>query len=488
MHQPYVTTMDLPRPAPIGGGQWRLKQLTTLTAIFGKNGSGKSMLLRAWRDANPETSHYVVPERGGEIDYQPQYLQQQISFDERRANSIRNFVDQYRRQVVARIQAYFAVRGNSRADQLPGDPHEIELLLGQLLPDFSIELTATQNPPYRLLRVVDQGQVGNIDQLSSGEAQLLTIALDILTIAAMWDIQGTSPRMLLVDEPDAHIHPDLQARFADFLVSVTERFKLQVVIATHSTTLLAALGQFGAQDASVIYMDRTKTEFQAEPFNAVTKELTACLGGHALMGPLFGVPLLLVEGDDDYRIWSQVPRHHVVSFSVIPSNGDEIRQYQRSLERLFEALRGTATSLAGYALLDGDKAKPQDNDGTPQMHVRYIQLACHEFENLYLTDEVLASLDTNWVDACARIATEADKYGNKAETLKALGAANRKTVDVKNIIQELSVILDQKHVHWTVRVARVIGRQRPQGMIADFLGVEVVDALWGPLPAAAANH
>jgi ABC-type Mn2+/Zn2+ transport system ATPase subunit len=314
MHDPYVTEIMLPRPATLGGGQWRLTNLTAITAVLGKNGSGKSLLLRAWRDATPESCHYVVPERGGDIEYQAQFTQQQITFGERQNSTVRNFVEQYRRQVIARIQAYFAVRGNSRAGQLPGNPHDLEVLLSQLLPDFTIELTATTVPPFRLNRVLGGAAVSNIDQLSSGEAQLLTIALDILTIAAMWDIQGATSRTVLVDEPDAHIHPDLQARFADFLVGVVEKYKLQVVVATHSTTLLAALGQFGSNAASVIYIDRTKSDFRAEPFTKVMKELAACLGGHALMGPLFGVPLLLVEGDDDYRIWSQVPRHHVVSF------------------------------------------------------------------------------------------------------------------------------------------------------------------------------
>ena len=479
MHQPYVTNIDLPRPAPLGGGQWRLSNLTTITAVFGKNGSGKSLLLRAWRDTNPATCHYVIPERSGEIDYQANYLQQQIDSSQRQSVSQRNFVDQYRRQVVARIQAYFAVRGNTREGQLPGNPHELEVLLSQLLPDFAIELTAINNPPYRLSRVSDSSSVGNIDQLSSGEVQLLTIALDILTIAAMWDIQGIATRVMLVDEPDAHIHPDLQARFADFLIDVAKRYKLQVLVATHSTTLLAALGQFGSESASVIYLDRTKSQFQAEPFTKVMKELAACLGGHALMGPLFGVPLLLVEGDDDYRIWSQVPRHHVVSFSVIPSNGEEIKQYQRNLERLFQALRENSETVAGYALLDADKPKPQANADTPQKHIRYIQLACHESENLYLADEVLELLGTNWNDAAARIVAEADKFGNKAELLKGAAAWDRKNGDIKSLIQEISRILDTKNVHWTIRIAHAIGRSRPKGQLADFLGAEVVDALWG---------
>ncbi len=62
---------------------------------------------------------------------------------------------------------------------------------------------------------------------------------------------------------------------------------------------------------------------------------------------------------------------------------------------MFAALR-EGQNLSGYALLDGDKAKPQPSQDNPQKHVRFIQLACHEFENLYLTDQVLALLGTNW--------------------------------------------------------------------------------------------
>jgi hypothetical protein len=309
------------------------------------------------------------------------------------------------------------------------------------------------------------------------------LALDILTVAAIWDIQALDKRLMLVDEPDAHIHPDLQVRFADFLVQAAERYKLQVVVATHSTTLLAALGQFGGTSASVLYLDRTKVAFRAEPFSVVMKELAACLGGHALMGPLFSVPLLLVEGDDDYRIWSQVPRHHVLTFAVIPSHGEEIRQYQRTLERLFAALREREQGLTGYALLDGDKGKPQVNPKTPQDHIRYIQLACHESENLYLTDQVLALLGLTWGEASELIVTRAETFGEKADLLRSARVWDRKAVDVKRVINELSQILDDKRVHWTVRVARAIGVSRPEGQLADFLGEEVISALWGTTPA-----
>jgi predicted ATPase len=479
----YTTIHSINRPATLGGGQWNLSNLTGITIVFGKNGSGKSLLLRGWRDANAASCHYVVPERGGDLGYEAGYLAQQLDAKQRRDNSTRNFVEQYRRQVISRIQSYFATRGDVRAGQLPGDPAEIESALSQLLPDFSLAISAVRNPPYRITRTSNNVDVGDIEQLSSGEAQLMTIAIDILTIAAIWDIQNTTTRIILVDEPDAHIHPDLQVRFADFIIRIAARYKLQVVIATHSTTLLAAVGQFGSTAASVIYLDRANTDFVATPFTAVLKELAACLGGHALMGPLFGIPILLVEGDDDYRIWSQVPRHHVVSFAVIPTHGEEIKQYQKTLERVFAALREKKNAPAGFALIDGDKGIPQANEKAPQDHIRFIQLQCHEAENLYLTDEVLASLGINWQQAAAKIVAAAPNHGAKQALLQSATTWNRHEVDIKTIIEEIALALDEKRVHWTIRVARAIGSSRPQGQIATFLGDHVIEALWGRAPS-----
>lgn len=480
MRNPYLTELTVQKPAHLGPDAWELSNLNSVTVVFGKNGSGKSLMLRSWAEQSPEQTHYVVPERTGELGYQANFLAQQMSATERRNLGRRNFLTDYRRHVIARIQAYFAARGNIRGNQLPGNPEILESLISQLVPDFTVELRGVDNPPYVFTRVETQQPIGNIDEVSSGEAQLIMLALDILTIAGIWQIEGREQRIMLIDEPDAHIHPDLQVRFADFLVQAANEFELQIVVASHSTTLMAAIGQFCDQHASVLYLDRVKTNFAAEPFSVIMKELASCLGGHALMGPLFGVPLLLVEGDDDYRIWSQVPRHHVVNFAVIPSNGEEIFRYQKTLERMFTSLRD-GDELAGYALLDGDKPKPQIDQNSPQNHVRFIQLNCHESENLFLTDEVLTELGTTWAEACTQIVAQADDYGNKADELRTVENWDRQKHDVKRLINEIAKILDKKNVPWAVRVAQVIGRSRPQGQISEFLGEEVVEALWGPL-------
>lgn len=475
--QTYFPQIAVPRLAPLGGGSWNVSGMLPVTVLFGKNGSGKSLLLRGWRDLHQEDVHYVIPERTGEISFEPGYLQQQIDTKLRQDQGRRNFLREYRQHILARVQAYFIARGAAHTQQLGGDPTILEELLAMLLPDFAVELVG-KNPPYLLTRLANQQPVGGIDELSSGEAQLLTLGLDILTMAGIWDIQKNQKRVLLIDEPDAHIHPDLQVRFADFIIQVAEKFSLQIVVATHSTSLLSALGQFGANQCGIIYFDRIHTDFVAQPFTAALKEIGACLGGHALMGPLFGAPLLLVEGDDDYRIWSQVPRHHVTNFSVIPCNGDEIFTYQITLEIIFAALKDNPTGPAGYALLDGDKSLPLPTENNPQAHVRFVKLECHEAENLYLTDEVLQQIGTTWPQASAAIVAAAPQHGAKAGPLANALNWNRQTEDVKQLISEISLAIDPKHVHWTQRVGVTLGRSKPTGQLAEFLGEAVLTALW----------
>ncbi len=475
----HFTELSIPRPAYLGGETWELQNLSEVTVLFGKNGSGKSVLLRAWRDKSEANVHYVTPERTGAMDLQPQYMREELTPSSRRTASSRNYLPEYRRRIIGRIQSYFLTRGDYReTGSAPVSPQEIESFINNLATDFLVELVASGNPPYNILRIEGETKISNVDQLSSGEAQLITIALDMLTIAAIWEIQDQSQRVLLIDEPDAHIHPDLQVRLSDFIFRIMERFNLQVAIATHSTSLLAALGQFGGPRTSAIYVSRKQKQYQAQRFSDIHKVLSACLGGHVLMGPLFGAPILLVEGDDDYRIWSQIPRHHVTNFSVIPSNGEEIKRYQKALESIFASLRDTNEHPCGYALLDGDKTLPTPNPQNPQQHVRFVQLACLEAENLYLADEVLAVMDTDWTSASNLIVTRAGEFGEKETVLAQAKTWDRKRVDIKRVINEVAQIVDIKPIHWTVRVGRVLGRSRPQGQVAEFLGPAVVDALW----------
>lgn len=470
----HSTDFDILRPEYLGGGRWQLKNLNHITVVLGKNGVGKSLLLRTLRAQHKERSHYSSPERGGEINLRPDFVNEEGDSSTRGNKRMRNFALTYREEVIARIQAYLAKRGNQRTGTILEDPTELERILHILMPDFGFRIK-DGNPPYELLRLLSQQPVTNVNDLSSGEAEVLTSALDLLLICSIWRLEGQSRGLLLVDEPDSHLHPDLQQHLARFLVEVIARYNVQMIVSTHSTTLLSALGYHGADKTSVIYLNNSVEIQKATQFNSYMQELATCLGGHALMGPLFSMPLMLVEGDDDYKIWSQAPRHGIVKLSVIPCGGEQIDKYQKLLEKIFQSLLGDSDKPSGYVLKDGDKTCPPASD---YKHVLCLKLNCHESENLYLTDEVLSSIDTDWDRAKEKIKSSASNYGDKNEFLLSVDSWDRKSADLKNYINELQQILDEKHVNWAMRVGKVIGSNEPTGQLADFLGEGVVTALW----------
>lgn len=473
----YYDDAKLVRPTFLGGSEWRLQNLQPITVLFGKNGTGKSQVLAAFRDTTIESSHYVVPSRSGEIQVDSGLIPQQLDSINRRNQSAVTDATAYLRYVITRIQAYFLERGRSRSTVTPGNPAEIEAFLSILLPDFTVDLGTGTIIPVVLKRVGLEAAI-EINRLSSGEAQVIMLGLDVISMAALWELQSSPRRILLLDEPDVHIHPDLQVRFADFLIQVGRRYDMQIITATHSTTLLSALGQFAEDECGVIYLNKSQADYSAVRFNEQRRKAIALLGGHTLIGALFDVPLLLVEGDDDYRVWSQVPRHGKTEFAVISCGGDKIKQYQRDLETTFASLRETYSEPAGYALLDGDKGLPQPNAKATQDHMRYIKLDCHETENLYLADEVLAHIGTDWATAAPAIEAAAHKFGEKASLLATATRWDRKTADIKAIINQVAQIIDQKQLHWTQRVGVAIGTEKPKGQLADFLGAGVVNNLW----------
>jgi len=73
------------------------------------------------------------------------------------------------------------------------------------------------------------------------------------------------------------------------------------------------------------------------------------------MGTFFGASLLLVEGDDELRIWSQVPRPPgAPKLAIFQCRGrPHMLRYQRVLERLFGAMLDDSSGLVGFVLVAG---------------------------------------------------------------------------------------------------------------------------------------
>lgn len=58
------------------------------------------------------------------------------------------------------------------------------------------------------------------------------------------------PRLLLVDEPDSHLHPDMQERLVDVLIRTAKEYDSQVIMTTHSPSVVRGL----SSEANLVWM------------------------------------------------------------------------------------------------------------------------------------------------------------------------------------------------------------------------------------------
>jgi predicted ATPase len=79
----------------------------------------------------------------------------------------------------------------------------------------------------------DNGKSFQFPDLGFGIMQLFAILLHI-SFHKYCDV-------LVIEEPESHLHPDLQSKFANFLVDVNKKFKIKFIIETHSEYLIRKL-------------------------------------------------------------------------------------------------------------------------------------------------------------------------------------------------------------------------------------------------------
>lgn len=94
------------------------------------------------------------------------------------------------------------------------------------------------------LTQAEAAQFRSLEENSLGYNNLLYIAsiLAELTLEADDDRgEKTYLRLLLIEEPEAHLHPQLQIRLLRHLESVAEARGMQVIVTTHSTVISSAV-------------------------------------------------------------------------------------------------------------------------------------------------------------------------------------------------------------------------------------------------------
>lgn len=78
-----------------------------------------------------------------------------------------------------------------------------------------------------------------VENLSSGEKVLLSLVLTIFTSQYVTEEYVKSPKLIMFDEPDAHLHPKMVEHMYSAFKTFCESFGCHIILTTHSPTTVA---------------------------------------------------------------------------------------------------------------------------------------------------------------------------------------------------------------------------------------------------------
>lgn len=113
--------------------------------------------------------------------------------------------------------------------------------------DFDEERNLTIQAYFQIGSMFDRGRKKPLELAGIGFLQVIQIFAYLIYFR---------PRLLLVDEPDAHLHPSAQERLVGELAKAAENFGTQIILTTHSPSVVRAL----PSDAQVVWMKNGRVQ------------------------------------------------------------------------------------------------------------------------------------------------------------------------------------------------------------------------------------
>ncbi|WP_163847786.1 ATP-dependent nuclease [Pseudooceanicola aestuarii] len=130
---------------------------------------------------------------------------------------------------------------------------EVEELVSRVLGPLNLQVTFDDEKDYKInaafqteaMKVADPKRFKPLELAGIGFLQVIQIFAYLVYFR---------PRLLLVDEPDSHLHPDAQERLTLALMDAAIKYDCQVLLTTHSPSVVRAL----TVDATLIWMKQGK--------------------------------------------------------------------------------------------------------------------------------------------------------------------------------------------------------------------------------------
>lgn len=471
-------------------GHYHLENLSKINILLGKNGSGKSTLLKNVEQHLTNSAqgecNYVTPERGGTLSYSANVEQNSATNDDwilgqKRQNQWNQFksysISQFRKLELLSLRE---IEQNHEIRQdLDHSFDSIVQQINELLNNVRIE--RTNKGDFEIFHK-ESGDKLKPNQISSGESELISLTIECLTFAK--SCEQEKDNYLFLDEPDVHLHPDLQAQFIVFLIQLVEAHNFKIIIATHSTAILGALLNYEHARFSILENGSTETTFKS--VSDMYRAILPIFGAHPLSNLFNQSPILLVEGEDDVRIFQQAIRTSNGELKLFPcsvgGNGN-LPDFERAV---IEIINGVYDDAKAYSLRDRDEGDEEIEDEEPL--TRFIT-SCRNAENLILSDEVLSNLNTPWEDLQTAIDTWIENFSAHPKHQFMVdfkdNGFDRKNFDLKEI-RNVLIGLTGSTKPWEIAVGQVLGQisigtitiDYDENKICNYLGEKMTNALF----------
>lgn len=469
-------------------GDYRLSNIAELNVVLGKNGCGKSSLLRELslnrKDAGAMVK-YITPERGGRLAFDPNLEANRRNGDWLENERRKNRFDQFRQSSFSefgRLETIVLRKIEKDTETRSSDmtfDHVTEQINGLL---ENVEIVRSDDGAFKVRGRSDQDW-REIDSLSSGESELISLAIEILAFVYTKDRAANAGKeaWLLFDEPDVHLHPDLQFKLMKLLTESIRGKGISTIIATHSTAIVSALNDLGS--VNIAFMKRQQTSLQFESVSPALKAIIPVFGAHPLSNVFNDKPILLVEGEDDERIWQHACRSSENAIRLWPCVAGDIQSLDRYEKKAAEVIRAVYDNARAFSIRDRDEMPYEIDDTPPVVRVR---LNCRAAENLLLSDDVLRKFETNWSSMKGSfeqwiVQHPEHKQHRSAKDFQATGWNRRdaNVKDLRNII--LTLFGTQKPwesvVGQSIAALKVGNAGRGEHSLVDYLGPKLVAAI-----------
>lgn len=209
--------------------------------------------------------------------------------------------------------------------------------------------------------------------------------LQVLLILAFFYARPAT--VLLMDEPDAHLHVILQEQVYSLLRQIAYQRGSQLILATHSVVLLDAT----APDQVLAFIgEHPRILSESSERNGLRQAIRTLTTTDLLLARGVGA-VLYVEGESDERIlreWARVLGHRCQQFFEGPYIHHLRGRSLREASSHFFALKAVNPMVRGVCLLDGDN-RDEPDDETRKSGLRVLRWRRYEIENYLVVPDVL---------------------------------------------------------------------------------------------------